>query len=453
MNRKTDTVVTRMAPSPTGHLHIGSVRTGLFNYLFARHHAGEFILRIEDTDKERSKQEYEKGIVDGFAWLGITADRSYRQSEHLARHKELLLPLIEKDIAYVSKEPAKDGSGRTVEVVRIRNPGTTLTFNDLVRGDVTFDTTELGDFVIARSIDDPLYHLAVVIDDYDEGVTHVLRAEEHISNTPRQILLHRALGFDPPEYAHIPLILAPDRSKLSKRKGSVALDEYRNNGYLPEAIVNYLALLGWNPGTEQEIFTLDELAHTFTLDGIQKAGAVFDITKLNWFNATYLKALPRDRKMAFARELFAAHAPRTLIAIMRSEDALEDLFERSATLGELKTRIEEGEYAFYEDAPDVTAALVLGPKSYDANTTKIHLKSVHDLVEQVSDNEYTKETIHEVLWPYAEEHGKGSVLWPMRVALSGMEKSPNPFLLAAALGKNETLERLKSALLVLEKQP
>ena len=240
-------VVTRIAPSPTGEMHIGTVRTALFNYLFAKQRGGTYFVRIEDTDKERNKEEWVDAIWRDFEWCGIIPQARYRQSKHVDRHKELLRKLVASDKAYVSKEPKKDDPTQTVEVVRLRNPGVEITFTDLIRGDITFDTSELGDFVIARSIDDPLYHFAVVVDDGDAGVTHVLRAEDHISNTPRQILILEALGFPRPIYAHFPLILAPDRAKLSKRKHGASIDKYRAQGFLAPAILNYLALLGWNP--------------------------------------------------------------------------------------------------------------------------------------------------------------------------------------------------------------
>ena len=261
-------VITRIAPSPTGKMHIGTVRTALFNYAFAKHHGGTFYIRIEDTDKERNKEEWVDAIWNDFEWCGLTPDTKYVQSQHLARHRELLHGLVESGKAYESEEPAKDDPSRTVRVIRLRNPGTSVSFDDLIRGTVTFDTTELGDFVIARSIDDPLYHFAVVVDDGDTDVTHVIRAEEHISNTPRQILIQEALGFPRPNYAHIPLILAPDRSKLSKRKHSASIDNYRELGYEADAIINYLALLGWTPPSGKEILSLEEIVESFELSDV-----------------------------------------------------------------------------------------------------------------------------------------------------------------------------------------
>lgn len=276
-------IITRFPPSPTGPLHIGNVRTALFNYIFAKKNGGDFIVRIEDTDKARSKKEYEDEMLESLRWLGLKWDGELlHQSERTKIYKKYLQKLIDENKAYVSTET----EGENREVVRFRNPNKSVKFDDLVRGTVEFDTTELKDFVIAKSVDEPLYHLAVVIDDFESGVTHVIRGEDHISNTPRQILIQEAIGAPRPLYAHLPLILAQDRSKLSKRKHgeSVSLDYYRNKGYSPEAIINYLALLGWNPGTEQEIFTLRELINVFDLERVHKGGAIFDEKKLAWVN-------------------------------------------------------------------------------------------------------------------------------------------------------------------------
>lgn len=274
-----------MAPSPTGKLHIGTARTTLFNYLFARQSEGKFILRIDDTDTERSTSEFEQNILDGLSWLGLEYDELFRQSERTDVYVSYLKKMVENDSVYISKEEIKE-EGQRSKVIRLRNPNKKIIFEDLIRGTVEFDTTELGDFVVAKSLEEPLYHLASVVDDIEMNITHVIRGEDGISNTPRQILIQEAIGALRPIYAHLPLILAPDRSKLSKRKHgeSVSLDYYRDKGYSPAAIVNYLALLGWNPGTEQEIFTLGELIKVFDIAKVHKGGAIFDEKKLAWVN-------------------------------------------------------------------------------------------------------------------------------------------------------------------------
>ena len=293
MTEGKEKIITRFPPSPTGPLHIGNVRTALFNYLYARQNNGSFIVRVEDTDKTRSKKEYEDEMLESLEWLGLKRDGELlHQSERTEIYKKYLQKLINENKAYISTETEGDPTSPRLrgtwnrEVVRFRNPNKSVKFDDLIRGVVEFDTTELGDFIIAKSVNEPLYHLAVVIDDFESGVTHVIRGEDHISNTPRQILIQEAIGATRPLYAHLPLILAQDRSKLSKRKHgeSVSLDYYRHKGYSPEAIINYLALLGWNPGTEQEIFTLEELINVFDLERVHKGGAIFDEKKLAWVN-------------------------------------------------------------------------------------------------------------------------------------------------------------------------
>ena len=280
-------VIVRMAPSPTGKFHVGSARTALYNFLFARKNDGKFILRIEDTDKERSKKEFEDDILEGLEWLGLKYDELYRQSERGEGYKSYVEKMLSQDLVYESDD----------KVIRFRNPNKKIKFNDLVRGEIEFDTTELKDFVIARSVDEPLYHLAVVIDDFESGITHVIRGEDHISNTPRQILIQEAIGAPRPLYAHLPLILAQDRSKLSKRKHgeSVSLDYYREKGISPAAVINYLALLGWNPGTEQEIFTLEELIKVFDLSRVHKGGAIFDEKKLAWVNRKHFNLGKKEK--------------------------------------------------------------------------------------------------------------------------------------------------------------
>lgn len=433
-------VVTRIAPSPTGQMHIGTVRTALFNYLFAKQKGGTYFVRIEDTDRERNKEEWVDAIWEDFDWCGLPADKRYRQSEHLERHKELLHSLVAKDLAYISKEPKKDDPSQMVEVVRLRNPGKSITFQDLVRGEVTTDTTDLGDFVIARSIDDPLYHFAVVVDDGDAGVTHVLRAEEHISNTPRQILILEALGFERPVYAHLPLILAPDRSKLSKRKHGASVENYREQGFLPEAMINYLAFLGWNPGGEREVFSMAELMELFDIAKVHKGGAVFDMEKFKWFNQEHLKRL----SAAEVAERYAAWSG------TRPElpEAIWNVLKASCTtMGEMRERIEAAEFEFLDSVPGYSKELLLKGAKAETDVVHKHLHFIHETLTKTEP--FTDASVKEALFDYATEQGRASVLWPMRVALSGKEKSPDPFTLAGILGREETLARIEKALSML----
>ncbi len=395
-------VIVRFPPSPTGNLHIGTARTMLFNYLFAKQNGGKIVFRLEDTDKERSKKEYEDNIVESLNWLGITYDEGpSRQSERTEKYKSALIELVESGKAYVSTEPAKDDPSREVSVVRLRNPGKIVTFTDVVRGEISFDTTELKDFVIAKNMEEPLYHLAVVFDDHDMGVTHVIRGEDHISNTPRQILIQEAFGYERPVYAHIPLILAPDRSKLSKRHGATAVMDYKEMGYLPESVINYLALLGWNPGTEKEIFTMEELIKEFDLNKIQKGGAIFDQKKLDWINKEHIKRLPAEEQ----RKIL-----------------LKQIENESYMVGEPELDIEQ----------------IAWKKSTKADALK-HLAEAKKIIEAQGD-----------LMSYAEREGKGDVLWPLRYALTGATASPDPFIMLEILGLEKSLIRLEKAIMMLK---
>jgi len=435
-------VVTRFPPSPTGFFHVGGVRTALFNYLFARKHAGKFILRIEDTDKERSKKEFEDDIVSGLAWLGLTYDEGpIRQSGRTEIYRAQLEKLIHSGNAYVSKEKDVKEGGRQ-EVIRFKNPDRRIFFDDLIRGRIEFDTTELADFIIAKSIDEPLYHFAVVVDDVDMGITHVIRGEEHISNTPRQILMIEALGGKRPEYAHLPLILDKDRSKLSKRKHGecVSLRYYIEKGYLREAVINYMALLGWNSGTNKELFSIDELIQNFDFGKVQKSGAIFDETKLAWFNKQYMLKLGED---GLAKKLEDYIPLGTLEETMRQK-LIPIIIERVSTFGEAKILWEQGEFSYVKGVDGITRENLVWKDSTE-EATKKHLHALQSLLLTIPDEAFTKDTVKSAVWEYASKEGRGAVLWPLRMSLSGKEKSPDPFVLADLLGKAETLRRLQAA--------
>ena len=438
-------IVTRIPPSPTGHLHIGTVRTALFNYLFARKNGGTFIYRSEDTDTERSTEAFETEIREGLEWLGLIPDEYHKQSERSHVYERYIEQLLERDVAYTSKEPSKKEPGKEIEVVRLRNSGKEITFIDEIRGDVTFDTTELGDFIIARSKTDALYHLAVVIDDYEMGVTHVIRGEDHISNTPRQILIQEAIGATRPVYAHLPLILAPDRSKMSKRHGAVSLLEYRTEGFLSQAVVNYLALLGWNPGTDQEIFTLDELVQVFDIGGVQKGGAIFDKEKMIWINKEHLNRLSDDAFLSYVKPALDAHAKnKEQYGDERVEKLISTLRERTETLQQLQNDLAAGEYDFAFESPRVEKEMLKWKNDATPEDALPRLRKVTELLTGHT-GEITPEVIKAVLWPYAEETGKGEVLWPLRVALTGRERSPDPFTVISVLGIEESVHRIKKA--------
>ena len=375
-------VVVRFPPSPTGNLHIGTARTLLFNFLFAKKHGGKIIMRFEDTDKERSKKEYEENILEGLKWLGIGYDEGpLKQSERSAVYQKHLQKMLDDGTAYISSEP----EGESKDVIRFKNPNKKVKFLD----------------VIAKSLEEPLYHLAVVVDDHEMGITHVIRGEDHISNTPRQILIQEAISAARPVYAHIPLILGLDRSKLSKRHGATAVNEYRNKGYLPEAVVNYLALLGWNPGTDQEIFTTEELIQAFDLDKIQKGGAIFDLKKLDWVNKEHIKRLPLEKQ----KELL-----------------LESIKNEPYMVGE----------------PELDSEQIAWKKSTKAEALT-HLEEAKRIIATGKN-----------LMEYAERVGKGNVLWPVRYALTGALASPDPLTILEILGKEKSLKRLEKAIIALK---
>lgn len=441
-------VITRFAPSPTGKAHAGSYRTAMYAWLFARKHNGTFVLRIEDTDTARNSEEAKEDIFEALQWLGIDNDKQYIQSNNLGRHQELLNKLIAEDKAYISHEEAKDGSGVMKDVIRFRNPNKVVTFTDLIRGPISTDTTDLGDFVIARTINEPLYHLAAVIDDHDEGVTHVIRAEEHIPNTPRQIVLHEALGFDVPQYAHLALVLGPDKQKLSKRKGALPMTDYAKEGYLPEAVFNCIAMIGWNPadpGSEQELFSKAELIERFDFGRMQKGGAVFNIEKLNWFNREYIKKLSSEAfweyAVPFIPEQYRGDTVKELETILR---------DRIEKFADIKNLFDEGEFDYFFNEPTVDEKILvwkaLKDDSEGMQKTKAYLQEVLMLIEQISVDKWNIDHIKEIVMPYAEKEGRGNVLWPLRVTLSGKEKSPDPFELASILGKEKTITRIKAVI-------
>ena len=340
----------RLAPSPTGFMHIGNAQSALYNWLFARKKNGAFLLRIEDTDKERSTKEFEQNILDSLKWLSIEPDEPpVIQSRNLLRHTEVLEKLLSGGQAfycYHTKEELEaerndqeankraprhvceyksQPTGQRVDanppvagqvqdgVIRLRvneNSNRVISFEDQIRGKIEFKESLLGDFAIARQVDDPLYHFAVVVDDNFTGITHIIRGEEHLSNTPKQILLYHACGFEVPQFAHIPMILAPDGSKLSKRHGAVDVIEYRKSGYLPDALVNYIVRLGWAHG-DKELFTSSEMIASFTLEGVGKKAAIFDIQKLDWMNGVYI------------REKTPEHLLDALAFVMTEQDSFE----------------------------------------------------------------------------------------------------------------------------------
>lgn len=478
----------RIAPSPTGTLHVGTARSALFNYLFARQQNGVFVVRIEDTDAARSTNAYEESILADLAWLGLTWDEGpdiggpyapYRQSERSTLYQTHIRTLLETNAAYpctCTKEelatvrarqdrdklpPRYDGTCRDLTaqeraeregkpyVVRFRTPPhRTLTFDDAIRGSVTFTTDDLDDFVIAQ--DDgrrALYNFAVVVDDALMKISHVIRGEDHISNTPKQLLLAEAMGFTTPVFAHMPLILDMNRAKLSKRAGPVSVGEYRSEGLLPHAVLNYLALLGWNPKSTEEVFTLNQLVQRFSLSQVHRGGAVFDRERMNWLNGKYVRMLPLPVLDQFALPFYppqaSLHPPEYRHAVL---DLVRSRVRLLSQLPEMTT------YFFTEE-------LGLDPsiipwKHQPPEDAVAVLASVANTLQDVGETEFTVDRIRAVLEGVVVQMGKknGDVFWPVRVALTARTQSPGPIEVAAVLGKERTIARLQTARMLIAGQ-
>lgn len=453
---------TRFAPSPTGTLHIGGARTALFNYLFARQQKGEFLLRIEDTDKERSRPEFEKDIIESLKWLGLDWDGEIiYQSKRLDVYEKYLKKLLDEDKIFwcphqkeeleIEKEGQIDRresprhicdfrqGGANEGILRFKNDAKgKIIFIDLIRGEISFEAGLLGDFSAAKNLKEPLFLFANALDDSLLGITHIIRGEDHISNTPKQIMILEALGLQRPEYAHLPLILGKDRSKLSKRHGAAAVYEYKEQGYLPQAIVNFMALLGWHPEHEREVFSKEELLKEFLLKRVQKAGAVFDLEKLNWLNKEHIKIT--DNKIL--AELISPFLKQDW---QKSSEYLEKIIElekpRLTVLKDIADKID-----FFFKEPEFDKNLLKWKETQSLEDVKENLGKVYELLKEIPEREFRKEKIEEILMPFAEEKGRGDVLWPMRVALSGRKQSPGPFEIAEVLGKDKTLKRIENAL-------
>ena len=474
----------RMAPSPTGPLHIGTARTSLYNYLFARHVGGTYLLRIEDTDLARSTAAFERDILDNLRWLGITWDEGpqhgggedigpvgpYRQSLRMDRYAREADRLLASGAAYhcwctteeldaVRRQQGADReapryNGRCLNLtdadraqfeaearqpaVRFRVPAERIRFDDLIRGEVEFDNALLGDFVIVRADGVPLYHFVVVIDDEQMEISHVIRGEDHLSNTPKHIALIRALGYREPAFGHIPLILNPDRSKMSKRRSQTAISDYRDQGYLPEAMVNFLAFLGWSPGTEEEIFSLDELASRFEITEVHKAGAVFDRDRLDYLNGVYIRALAdadlgaRLRPLlrdAISDEVLAGLVPLLKERLVRLTDAVE----LSRFLAESEDAV-AGWWTVDE----------LLPKGRTADEAATALTAARDALASAA---WDAESLEAAGRAAADDHGwkAGDFFKPMRIAVTGRAVSPPLFGSMVLLGRERSLARLEAA--------
>lgn len=516
----------RFAPSPTGPLHIGGARTALFNFLFAKKYQGRFILRIEDTDRERSKPEFEKDLLENLQWLGIQWDEGidplykkeylgnygpYRQSERSEIYKRYIEKLLAEEKAYycfctpeelrnmreyqilAGQPPRYSGKCRQLSrgevekklkagipaIVRLKVFSKKIKFKDLIRQNLEFDANLIGDFSLAKKRGEeflPLYNFAAVVDDFEMKISHVIRGEDHLSNTPKQILLQEALGFPHPNYAHLPLILGPDKSKLSKRHGTVSVTSYREAGYLPEALINFVAFLGWNPGTEREIFSLPSLIKEFSLERVQKAGAIFNIKKLDFLNGFYIRQKPPDKLTELCLPyLIKAKLIEELANTSNYTKEMEPEVIRLFKGGKLQFKIKEtGEIIdfhslrkiislyqerlkklseipdlvdfFFKEKLDYQKDLLIW-KTMRAKEVKKILKKAGKILGKVKTQEWSKENLEKILILEAERVGdRGKLLWPLRVALTGKKASAPPFEILEILGKEKSLKRIREAI-------
>ncbi|MGE4356948.1 MAG: glutamate--tRNA ligase [Candidatus Omnitrophota bacterium] len=422
----------RFAPSPTGNLHIGGARTCLFNWLFARHHGGKFILRIEDTDRSRSREEYLKEILESLKWLGLEWDEGpYFQSERIELYNKYARELLMRKLAY-----EEDGA-----IIFKVLPGTVV-IEDLIHGEIVFDTQQIKDQVLIKRDGLPTYNFACVVDDATMRISHVIRGEDHISNTPKQILLYNALGFALPKFAHIPLILDEDRSRMSKRKGAVAISDYRRAGYLPEALVNYLALLGWSPGDNQEIISLKKMIEKFSLDRVSKTSAAFNDDKLDWINSQYIRMLDIDKLSSLLRERIEEKGwLKPGFDENWFKELVHLLHKRIKTLGDFVEQVrfifeEKPEYdpvavnQFLTDRPYLSEGinrLISGLETMDT----FDVKNIETLLRSIAND--------------LNVSAKDFIL-PVRVAITGKSVSPPLFESIYLLGKEKTISHLRYAL-------
>ncbi len=491
----------RIAPSPTGPLHVGTARTALFNYLHARHVGGSFILRLEDTDVARSSLAYEKDILDGLHWLGLEWDEGpevagqgargphapYRQMERLPTYAEAAERLLAADMAYpcyctteemaadrqaqeAAKLPpryvgrcasltpeerrAREAEGRR-GALRFRVGEGIVAFDDIVRGHVEFDVANLGgDFVIVRGDGSPLYHFTVVVDDAAMQISEVIRGEDHLSNTPKHILLFQALGYEVPRFAHLPLILNPDRTKMSKRKSQTAIGDYIAQGFIREALVNYLALLGWATGSEEEVLGLDEIVRRFDIADVHKGGAVFDRERLEWLNGQWIRRLSADDLVERLRPFLEADRAAGRIDRLPTDDELRSLLpvvqERLPTLGVISDLVG----FLWVDQVALDPGMLV-PKRWDAATTVAGLAAAREAIAGVGEVIFEADELEPPLRAVAEARGwkPGDLFMAIRVAVTGRTATPPLFDTLVALGRERTLERLDRARAALPGEP
>jgi len=475
-----NSVRVRFAPSPTGKLHLGGARTALFNFLLARKEKGVFILRIEDTDKERSKKEFEEDIIESLGWLGLSWDEGpVRQSERIDLYEKIVGELLNKELAYYcfcSKEelelrkqdfltrgitPVYPGTcknldknevkeklkKRTPYVIRLKVPDKTITFKDYLRGEIEQDLKNIGYFIIAKNEKEPLYVLANTIDDHYQGISHVLRGEEFISTTPKQLLIYKYMDWEPPVFVHLPLVLGPGRSKLSKRHGAKSITEYKEEGFLPEAILNFIALLGWHPEGDKEIVSLEEMIDEFRLEKISKSASIFNISKLNFFNKHYLKTKKPEEIISILNfEDYGEWENNNFISknnITYSYKKILKIIELGKERAKVLKEILPSVNFFFNDFDYPTELLLW--KNIPSEKIKNNLLKITEVLIKIKEEDFTSLKIKEILDGIVLED-KGEYFWPLRVALSGKEASPPPQDLAEIFGKEKTLELIEKAI-------
>jgi glutamyl-tRNA synthetase len=474
MAEKNNKVITRFAPSPTGFMHVGGVRTALYAWLWAKKNNGTFILRIEDTDKGREVDGSIEHIMKSLKWLGINWDQgpdiggphaSYIQSERLDSYQKYAKILIDKGLAYpdpYTKEeldefrkkaevekraflyrdhrPETFGIWDGTQALRFKTPTIkSYTWNDAVRGELSAGPEALDDFILIKSDGYPTYNFAHIIDDLNMEVTHVMRADEFIASTPKFLSLYEALEITPPVLASMPPILGDGgNKKLGKRDGAKDILDYKEEGYLPEAMVNFLALLGWNPGGEQEIFTEAELIELFDISRIQMSGAQMNLEKLDWMNKEHMKKLSPE----VIKENIFANLPTEL----QNEKLIQVIFERISKWSDVKTMLDSGEFDFVTKTPEYDKAKLIFKKSTQEKTEG-NLKIAIAVLTELDENNFDTENVKTALMAAADkQESRGELLHPVRYALSGLDKSPDPFIIASIIGKNETISRLQKAI-------
>jgi glutamyl-tRNA synthetase len=495
----------RIAPSPTGFVHVGNLRTILYNYLFAKHYKGKFLIRIEDTDQTRLVHGALENLLQVLKWAGIDGDEGpyltsdnkvkekgdfgpYIQSKRLSIYNEQIITLLDKGKVYpcfcskkrlddlredqtknkqapkydnfcrnLSKQEAQSmiDSGATY-VIRFKMPeNRNVVFEDLIRGEIVVNTKDMDDYVLIKSDGFPTYHFANIVDDHSMKITHVLRGDEWLATTPKHVLLYEAFGWQPPKFAHLPTLVNKQKKKLSKRDGDVSVKDFIDAGYLPDAFLNFIALLGWNAGTEQEVYTMNEMIRQFTLDNVHKSSAVFDTDKLDWINGAYIRKLSagefynqclpyliKDNLLSIAKDKIIINATSEKVKPQYIKQILSLEQSRIKRLSEISEAIK---FFFVLNIDYEPNKLVW--KKFNIEETGANLRGLVKILKKLKKTEFTAVKIKDAITSYIGQNAKdtGSVLWPMRFALSGQDRSPDPFEIAGALGKDQTLNRIAMA--------